>query len=374
MITVIHAYSRGNPGDGLLVDESLMLLARLGVALPDIRVVALEPGSFGPLPRAVGLGPPRADGLRRLAGAGALLAGLPHQVRTAIAGARAVVGVGGGYLRTDSPYSAAKTLLAHGGQLRAAAAAAGRGARVLYLPGSIGPLTGVTGALLARWLHRVPHLAVRDDRSLAQIPHAQRFPDMALLRLARRGVPSASRPGSGAALLAVRALPRPGAYMQRLRGLLRASAASGGMVPAVASRAGTSNDDRRFTAGVAWLPGCGQELMPLEEALRALRPAVVVSVRLHGALAALLAGVPAIHLSYERKGLAAFEDLGLGAWLHPARSFNPYVVQAQVDALREDAGPYWERVAAAVPRLLRQGAELDEFAACALGLRGGARV
>ncbi|MEU3756699.1 hypothetical protein AB0H17_28755 [Streptomyces olivoreticuli] len=374
MIAVIHAYSRGNPGDGLLVDESLALLSRLGVALPDIRIVALDPGSFGPLPHPVGVGPSSAGKLRRLAGAGALLAGLPHQARASIAGARAVVGVGGGYLRTDSPYSAAKTLLAHGGQLRAAAAAAEQGRRVLYLPGSIGPLTGVVGTVMGRWLRRVPHLAVRDDRSLMQLPHARRFPDLAVLRLAHKGVPEATRPGSGAVLLAVRALPRPGAYTQRLRGLMRASAASGGMVPVIASRAGTSNDDRKFTAGLAQLPESGRHLMPLEEALHALRPSVVVSVRLHGALAALLAGVPAIHLSYERKGPAAFDDLGLGAWLHPARSFNPYVVQAQADALREDAGPYWERVAAAVPRLLRQGAELDEFAAYALGLRGGARV
>ncbi|MBF6046106.1 hypothetical protein GO001_12840 [Streptomyces sp. NRRL B-1677] len=374
MITVIHAYSRGNPGDGLLVDESLALLARLGVAQPDIRLVALDPESFGPFPHTVGVGPSRVGRLRRLVGASALLAGLPHQVRAAIAGARAVVGVGGGYLRTDTPYSAMKALLAHGGQLRAAAAAARQGTRVLYLPGSIGPLTGVTGAVMERWLRRVPYLAVRDDRSLVHLPHARRFPDLAVLRLARRGVPEAPWQGSGAALLAVRALPRPGGYVRRLRGLLRASAASGGMVPVVASRAGTSNDDGKFTAGLRSLPEEGRHLMSLGKALRTLRPTVVVSVRLHGALAALMAGVPAIHLSYERKGVAAFEDLGLGAWLHPARSFNPYVVQAQVDALREDAGPYWERLAAAVPRLLRQGAELDEFAAHALGLRGGARV
>ncbi|WP_171110358.1 MULTISPECIES: polysaccharide pyruvyl transferase family protein [Streptomyces] len=365
MIAVLHAYSRGNAGDGLLVDEALSLLERLGTPAGRVRVVALHPASFSDLPDVTdGLAHGRGMG-RRLLGGAALLSGLPHPVRAAIREADAVLAVGGGYLRSGRLEEGARTLLAHGGQLRAAAAAARRGVPVLYLPASIGPLCGPAGRLLRRWLRDIPSVAVRDGRSLHSLPHACRFPDMALLRLARAGVAPAEPRRDGPVLVAARSLPGRSGYPDALRSLFHASAGRSDLVPVVQACAGNSNDDRAFWAGT----GLTQGGVPrFKEALATAGPAAVVSVRLHGALTALLAGVPAIHLSYERKGPAAFSDLGLERWLHSARHFDPVRLRAQIDTLKEDPDPYWQQVHRALPRLRAEAARLDAWAARALGL------
>ena len=85
---------------------------------------------------------------------------------------------------------------------------------------------------------------------------------------------------------------------------------------------------------------------------------VIVSVRLHGALAALIAGCPAIHLAYERKGWGAYEDLGITSYVHDARTFDPSLVIAQTQELHEDPEPFWARVKAAAPALRNQYEEL----------------
>lgn len=365
MIVVLHAYSRGNAGDGLLVDEALALLQRLGTPADRVRVVALHAASFSDLPDVISaLAPGNGTG-RRLLGGAALLSGLPHPVRTAIAEAEAVLAVGGGYLRSGSPAEGARILLAHGGQLRAAAAAARRGVPVLYLPASIGPLRGPAGRLLRRWLLDVPSVSVRDDRSLGSLPHACRFPDLALLRLARAGVVPAAHRRDGPVLVAARSLPGRSGYPDALRSLFHASAGRGDLVPVAQACAGSSNDDQAFWASTGLTRG---SVPTFGEALAATGPAAVVSVRLHGALTALLAGVPAIHLSYERKGPAAFSDLGLERWLHSARRFDPVCVRAQIDALKADPAPYWRQVHRALPRLRAEAARLDAWAARALGL------
>jgi len=74
-------------------------------------------------------------------------------------------------------------------------------------------------------------------------------------------------------------------------------------------------------------------------------------VRLHGAIAALLAGRPAIHLAYERKGWGAYQDLGLDEFVHDARTFDPAAVAAQTRALAADPAPFRARIEAAKVRL-----------------------
>ncbi|UUU21787.1 polysaccharide pyruvyl transferase family protein [Streptomyces sp. DSM 40750] len=369
MIVVLHAYSRGNAGDGLLIDETLALLERLGTPAGRVRVVAHDADSFSDLPDVISAHA-RGSGMgRRVLGAAALLSGLEHPVRTAIGEAEALLAVGGGFLRSGRWEEGARTMLAHGGQLRAAAAAARRGIPALYLPASIGPLRGPTGRLLRRWLMDIPSVFVRDDRSLGLLPHACRFPDLALLRLARTGVAPAEPRQDGPVLVAARSLPGRSGYSDALRSLFHASAGRGDLVPVAQACVGSNNDDRAFWAST----GLTRASVPtLGDALATARPAVVVSVRLHGAVTALLAGVPAIHLSYERKGPAAFSDLGLERWLHSARSFDPVRVRAQIDALKADPESYWGQVRRALPRLRAEAARLDVSAARALGLPAAA--
>jgi polysaccharide pyruvyl transferase WcaK-like protein len=93
---------------------------------------------------------------------------------------------------------------------------------------------------------------------------------------------------------------------------------------------------------------------------------VVVSVRLHGALMAIEAGVPAVHLAYDRKGPAAFGDLGLDDWCFDVRHLDADALRAAVAGLRADPAPYWERLAKHVPALRTQSSQLDELVAQAL--------
>ena len=83
---------------------------------------------------------------------------------------------------------------------------------------------------------------------------------------------------------------------------------------------------------------------------------VVVAVRLHAALMALQAGHYVIHLSYERKGFAAFEDLGLKEYVHNAFSFDPETVHAHLDRLLNNAAAREEYDAA----VNRAAASTDE--------------
>ncbi|OII38156.1 hypothetical protein BIU98_14880 [Curtobacterium sp. MMLR14_010] len=105
---------------------------------------------------------------------------------------------------------------------------------------------------------------------------------------------------------------------------------------------GRGNDDPAFYNDLGFdgiFPTLQQQL--LSEA----RPSVVISVRLHGSLQSLRAGVPTIHLSYERKGWGAFEDLGLSEYVHNARNFSAERVAEQALNLRETSAAYWRAVA-----------------------------
>jgi polysaccharide pyruvyl transferase WcaK-like protein len=93
--------------------------------------------------------------------------------------------------------------------------------------------------------------------------------------------------------------------------------------------------------------------------LAARELSLVVSVRLHGALMALGSGVPAIHLAYDRKGPAAFGDLGLGDWCFDVRSLDRAALSTSVKRLVADPEPYWERVARRLPSLRTASLELD---------------
>lgn len=365
-IVLLHAYSSRNAGDGLLVDVSVALLLRLGVRQEDIHLVAVEPESFRAahtVTGALGTAAPAARfsqlrragaGLRELLGFG--------RVRRLIEEADAVVAVGGGYLKSRTVREGITTLLAHGSQLRFAARS---GAATVYLPQSIGPLDGPIGAVLRRWLHGLRHVAVRDDPSLSEVPQALRVPDLGLLELAR--VVPALRPGDGSIALVARRLPASAGYKRRLRAFAENLAASGHPVhTALQSSAGTGNDDRGFALHL----GLQEPTVTLQQRLTssARLPSLVVSVRLHGCVQALLAGVPTVHLGYEPKGSAAFADLGLSEFVHNATTFSPERVAMQCRTLLRDPSAYWNQLTAALPVLADRGAAYERYLAQTLGI------
>jgi hypothetical protein len=54
--------------------------------------------------------------------------------------------------------------------------------------------------------------------------------------------------------------------------------------------------------------------------------------------------VPAVHLSYERKGFGAFSDLGLLPYVKNAYDFDPDEVVRLVEGLLGSQNSYWDSV------------------------------
>lgn len=344
MITILHAFSRRNSGDGLLVDLTYEVLADAGFAPRECRIVALDPDSFPDLGNVV-----RAPGEHRSIASPRLL-DAALQVALSYSGAdrisklvehsSGIVAVGGGYLVADSPVRQAGVILNHLAQINAAGRS---GAPTVYLPQSIGPLEGPANPLLRKALSRIDRIWVRDNRTLAELDSSNvaRCPDLAVLKLARALRDPASMPG-GPIVLVGRDLPASADYdanMLKLHELVDAPRW------AVQADVDGPRSDRAYyrKLGVS-------DHGPLESVL-AQGAGAVVSVRLHGAIGALLAGVPAVHLSYERKGWGAYEDLGLDEWVHDARNFDPEVVARQARELATDPSRMWQRLEAARSRL-----------------------
>ena len=362
MVALIHAYSRRNAGDGLLVDLSLERLRRAGVRSEDCEVFALDAASFSDLAHVHQVGVPGRRPSLAMIPAGAQLAasglerGTGGRLRLGtlaemLGRADATVAVGGGYLRAGTAMSSFGTLLNHVPQLGGAARLA---APTLYLPQSVGPLRGPVGALVRRLLRGVDVVCVRDDRSVEELEPDRpvlRVPDLAVLRLAEGLDDICSRDGGGGpVVLVARELPEGGRYEEGLRALARSL---GAVVWATQAEGVGSKSDLAFYERLG-IRSAG----PLRDVLERERPGVVISTRLHGAIQALLAGVPAIHLGYERKSWGAYDDLGLAAYVHGARAFAPDEVARQARKLLADPSEFWEQIEGRRPPLLEASERL----------------
>ena len=347
---ILHAFSRRNSGDGLLVDLTLEAMADAGISAAQIEILALDPDSFDdPPPVHRAPGEPFAQLTPKLARAVAEL--LTNQlsfgkVAKLVADAKGLVAVGGGYLVADSLVRQAGVLLNHLVQLRTAARAP---IPSIYLPQSVGPLHGPVGQSVKRNLNKVSLFCARDDLTMTEIggDNIIRCADLAVLKLARTADIAADRPlHAGAPIVVGRDLPNPGDYVERLKSLGQALSK-----PLWAVQADVAGDrsDRAF-----YQRNCLSDDGTLAAMLADGTGGAVVSVRLHGAIASLIAGRPAVHLAYERKGWGAYEDLGLGEYVHDAREFDVALVADQVEQLDQDPTAFWDCVANAAPKLQAQ--------------------
>jgi polysaccharide pyruvyl transferase WcaK-like protein len=355
-VTLIHAYSSTNSGDGLLVDEAAAIVREALGGGTRLTLVALDPASFDsasfesvvhPL---TGRNESMGSAKTLLNGGLALVRGaLPHSLREVIRQSDLVVAVGGGYLRAKTPVEALKWLFTHAPQLPRRRDAV----PFVYLPQSIGPLRFGAAALVRRRLRHAGAVFVRDDRSLsdlADLGHVRRKPDMALLGLPdewRREFTVSAGTGAFSGLVARNLVSTP----ERIRRYRRnIDALRGSGLEYLAQATARGNNDVDFYRSL----GFSGPVTRLRDAVvpdAARRAAVVVSVRLHGALQSIRSGVPSVHLSYERKGWGAFDDLGLSEYVHNAFDFDPDAVIRQVEALRIEPGPYWDAVENAASRL-----------------------
>lgn len=344
-ISIVHAFSRRNAGDGLLVDLTLELLGDAGVQPEQCRVYALDPESFldlAQVERAPGEPAARASFKLLHAAAEAGKAGLGFgSLRRKLHASRAIVAVGGGYLVGDESIRQAGIMLNHFAQLAAAADAP---CPTVYLPQSIGPLDPPTASLIKGKLRKIDRLWVRDDETASELPFecVKRAPDLAVMKLGRSFANLEIPPSQGPIVLVGRDLPRAPTLARDLRALADALPDH---VWAVQAETEGKRDDREFyrRSGFEW-SGRMAELMDAPSG-------PVVSIRLHGAIAALLAGRPVVHLAYERKGWGAFEDLGIADYVHDVRHFDPRRVADQIVALQNDAGAYWDAIKGAANRL-----------------------
>jgi len=324
---LLHAYSPSNSGDGTLVQESVDLARSTGY-LGKITIVALD-----------------VDGFERM------LAGQPHLHVISLPGffkhmivamfsrdEYVFLGVGGGYLRSSNLQEGLKTFVAHGSQLFLSSLP--RKVERIYLPQSIGPLKGLFGMLLSRLLVGVDTILARDDKTLIELKERNRKLNVVRANdlVARRilaDFESNPRFNPEKVALVLRDLPSHkvaadyGEKLRRLYDLL-------GVPTLLIQSEGRGNDDVAFYKNL--FPGV--PTFPARSFL-SQTPCIVVSVRLHGSLEAIHQGSPSVHLSYERKGFAAFEDLGLLKYCDDSSSFVPEDIAKRVDEIKSSPETYW---------------------------------
>jgi polysaccharide pyruvyl transferase WcaK-like protein len=250
---------------------------------------------------------------------------------------RAAIGVGGGYLRSADPVHEAVFRAHHLPQLRLIARMGVRGA---YLPISVGPFRRGLGRLVRWELASVGWVAARDDRSaryLAGWGGGWRMPDLAACRI---GVDRpALQPGEpGVIGVVLRSLPRSDLGFASVsileeRGLK--------VRYGLQSSSGRTNDDRSLYAAHGVLDEADDFGTMLASSPR---PSAILAGRLHAALDAIAAGIPAIHVGYERKSLGAFSDLGLADYVIDAWTGVPGDLADRIVELAADPEPYWERL------------------------------
>jgi polysaccharide pyruvyl transferase WcaK-like protein len=342
-VLLLNAYSAGNHGDKLLVDVAIELISEAFGDQTVVTVCCTNPESYSYLPpahSAVSAYRGRRRKAMALSAAAALLSGgrvgLSRKFVDAAREADLVISVGGAYLRGGHLVELVKSTLVHGPQLALASEAA---TPWILLPVSVGPYGPSSQSWIARRLSRALCVYLRDDVSAAEfgnLDNAVRVPDSAIIALseADRCKPRVVR--SGRVGLVLRELRNPGTFEQQVYELWRKGIE---WVPALQSSYSANNDLSYYKKALGITPR-----KTLEEHLQAADLGAVVSVRLHGALRSIMLGVPAVHLSYERKGYSAFRDLGLEPYVLDARDFDAEEVTSKVRQLQEDPADYWGRV------------------------------
>jgi len=320
---VVHAYSASNSGDGLLVDLTLKNISTEIQNLPTY-LVCIDPESFGYLKTLY----PSLNiiSLTKFS----CVAFLNWNKRSL------VVGVGGGYLRSGSFIEGLKSLLAHGYQILVQKFLKDKCA--IYLPQSVGPFKGGAGRIL-KWLlmSTVDYLYCRDDKSMDEIKggkvSAFRLPDMVVSEI-HKEIPNIVFKEPRKIYLVARDLslkPYSSVYNKSIKALYEKISDCEVVIQA-SSR---GNNDVLFCEAMFGI----KKPRLLKDALIS-EPGIVVSVRLHGSLETILSGSQSVHLSYERKGLAAFHDLGLDEFVMHCSNFSIADVIGRIESISNSPVTY----------------------------------
>jgi polysaccharide pyruvyl transferase WcaK-like protein len=243
--------------------------------------------------------------------------------------------VGGGYLRYGSIHESLKTTLVHIPQLCWASHRFNNSH--IMLAQSIGPHNFFSKFILRRVLKNFKEIHVRDDRTVDDLKDmgikSRRESDLAVVKIKNkikniRRLEHEEHEEHGSVCIVVlrdfrRSKNETNEIISKINHI---NSIFDKVVYAIQSET-LGNNDREFYAKF----GIKANLL-LKEALSVYPNAVVVSVRLHGALESILQGYPTYHLSYERKGFGAYGDLNISEYVQNVYSFD---VKKYMDGVAE---------------------------------------
>lgn len=363
-IGLLNAYSKANVGDWLLLVNSSEL-ANLTFPNSDQQVVAMDPLSFQGVDSRMTIQPSPVEPKRVLATAAAVAVALltngrrgPHHLRS-LRHLDAAFSIGGGFLQMRDVREMLTVSLIHLSQL-----AICRQARVplVMLPQSVGPFHGrlqrAVGRAVLGWFRLI---LVREQRSAEHVrrlapqlaDRVRVVPDLAFLSTPLDALPSQSPKGSLRIGIVARQWWFPGSgdphaaeerYLGQIADLAdRLHQAGHRPVLVVHSDGPTSRgDDRVSTRRIHDLADTPLDVMDVARR-NTISDVIdtysafdaVISTRLHGALLALIAGVPAIAIGYEWKTEGIFAELGLEDWHMAIECVDAAVLEDRVRRLTE---------------------------------------
>ena len=323
-IVLTNAYRPGNQGDLMLVKESVSVLKEFNFR--ELFINSLEPESFSLKMEELD----EKNFIVKHSKARPFI-GISNEVSKQI---KVGLAVGGGYLRFGNFLEAFKADVIHLAQLRKLVRL---NIPFAMLPQSIGPSTFMPRDF-GKILKSAAWVAARDNKTLDLViqlaPKANvwRCPDLIALAL---DFPKTKTQGE---LIGLIFKKDPIVKQSIISKLLEKK----NTIVLIQSDTGGRNDDSRVTsrysksrqmsADVAW--GSGEI-------------GSVISMRLHGALAAISKGTPAIHIATERKGYGVFADLGLEKFLFNRRNFDVdsvYKLAQELITNESLKAEYWQSI------------------------------
>ena len=295
-ILIVGAYSPDNIGDGLLAELSVQIAYESTAA--EIYLFALDVKGFR---RDLQDNPQKYPGLlpKNIFSSLNIFSIVKILLRKNIA----VIAIGGEYLIFSNFKSAAKSFVANGIPLFLGL--------LLNKPTGFFPQGIIVSKSLRPFitpiLSRAHWILLRDSISLAELDNLNnvfKSSDLAILAIPPRAVHANTCEIIGIILHEV---SDSEAFLNSARKL----ASLPNVQFFLQSDVGKNNRDLLFLNNTLGIDNV-QSARNLYESQTKI--GVLISTRLHGAIGAIRAGIPAIHIAYSRKGKAVFDDLGLSEY------------------------------------------------------------
>lgn len=338
-VVILNCYSSNNSGDGLLVDLAVQSLKEKYGNI-SVTLVASDPVSFSGKYNATHNEFFNAPGAITFFN---ILVKLILFIFTGnykaseynkLKDADLIYSVGGGYLRFGSIKETIKTSVIHLSQM--AWVKSNMKVKHCLMPQSIGPFRWMPVNLLKKFISHCEMIQLRDDRSFSDLSSVGlsvcRSEDLAVGQL-KNGLMNESYShinNSSVCIVVLRDIRRGKQETQEFINKVRSAISQFDEVVFAVQSKVNGNDDSFFYKkhGI-------HNSVKLGDALKLYPEAVVLSVRLHGALESMIKKHKTMHLSYERKGFGAFEDLGLREFVMNVYSIDGSLLKIQMSRLKD---------------------------------------